>query len=265
MKIIKYKLMLWFVPLLVISLVISISERCYANDAPIRLIGGGAMPSSGFNQTIKMETEEITIRLEKKSYTVDATFHFLNTGETKEEMVGFPKRGFGYWGDFKGTRPFLRFETWVNGKKTQFSEEPESASVEGVLYLPDLINAIKENTSDSLFVKDFRWLVKRVLFPSRKKTVTRVRYEAEYQESSNCLSASYIYGTGNPWKDTIGRALFKVDTAAAPEKSISVRFPVKAKYLVQEKQVSENIREYQINNFDPEADDDVFIFVGLCP
>ncbi len=238
-----------------------------ANDALIHIVGGGATPTLGLSKNIRirMESEEVKIELNNKSYIVDATFHFLNKGETEEVLVGFPKRGLGYFDHFKATSPFVRFETWVNGKKVQFTEEPDSASVQGPFYLPDLIKAIKENKAESVFVKDFRWLVKRVQFPAHRKTTTRVLYEAEYQESANCLTASYIYGTGTSWADTIGSALFRIDSSRAPQKEIAVRFPAKRKYSVDEKQISPNIKEFQAKNIKPEPDDELHIFIGACP
>ena len=66
-----------------------------ADDAPIEITGGAASPIAFPHQSIRMDSEEATIRLHKKSYTVDAVFRFFNTGETLTEWVGFPKRSMG--------------------------------------------------------------------------------------------------------------------------------------------------------------------------
>ena len=260
----------WCVPLLVISLVILNPQKNFANDAPIHLIGGGATPRFRSSQTIRMEAEEVIIRLGQKTYRVDATFHFFNTGKTEERLVGFPKRGMGYWGEFKGTKPFIRFETWVNDVKTDFVEEPGSASISGHKYLPDLIATIKDNKDDSFFLKDDRWLVKHVKFDGQKRTTTRVLYEAEYQElyGGGCLAAYYIYGTGAYWKEAIGNAKFIVDDSDKPQdKSVLISFPAgsEKRYQAKKRQLSPTMTEYQVLNFEPDVEDQLFIFIGVCP
>lgn len=80
------------------------------NDGPIWLMGGGAAPKSS-HPSIRMDSEEVTIRLGQDTYTVDAVFHFFNTGATTTEWVGFPKRGIGYFGEFDGAKDFHLFET----------------------------------------------------------------------------------------------------------------------------------------------------------
>ena len=47
-----------------------------ADDAPIEITGGTASPIAFPHQSIRMDSEEATIRLHKKSYTVDAVFRF---------------------------------------------------------------------------------------------------------------------------------------------------------------------------------------------
>ena len=61
-----------------------------ANDVWPRLMGGTAAPESP-HPTIRMVSEEVTIRL-KKTFAVDGVLHSCNTGNTKTEWVGFPKR-----------------------------------------------------------------------------------------------------------------------------------------------------------------------------
>lgn len=151
-----------------------------ADMAPL-VVSGGAASTRSSHKTIRMESEEVTMRLERDTYTVTAVFHFSNSGETVREWVGFP-RGNESFGSIEGERPgFLQFHAWVNGQKVRFSEEGK------------------------------RWLAARVTFPGHAKTIIRVVYEADYYGGSY---AAYIVGTGSHWKDSIGRAGFTVEGSA---------------------------------------------------
>jgi hypothetical protein len=163
-----------------------------ANDAPILVMGGSASPK-GPHHSIRMESEEVTIRLLENSYTVDAVFRFFNDGETITEWVGFPKHGSGYDFFFR-TQDFIQFETWVNDQKVQFTEK-----LDPLHYLKLLLDNI--NIFSTHGVKDNRWMAKYVTFPGRAVTTSRVRYEAKYiWPPGKC--ALYIYGTGSLWKGT---------------------------------------------------------------
>lgn len=161
-----------------------------ADIAPLQ-VKGGAAAAKGPHETIRMDAEEVTIRLEKGSYTVDAVFHFSNTGETTSEWVGFPKGGEYFeaspeWQPDLVQNPdrlpdFIQFHAWVDGKVVTFSEEGR------------------------------RWLARHVTFPGHATTTIRVVYEANYYRGA---LATYIIGTGSYWKGSIGRAAFTVDGSA---------------------------------------------------
>jgi hypothetical protein len=140
------------------------------NDGPLGIVGGSVSPK-GPHQSIRMDSEMVTIQLLENSYIVDAVFHFFNNGETTTEWVGFPKR----WG---GTHyEFIKFETWVNDQETQFKEERGG--------LLGIWNSLKDTFLD--WDDDYRWMVKYVTFPGRSVTTTRVKYEAKYHISEdNC-------------------------------------------------------------------------------
>lgn len=260
----------WSLALSISLLAIFTAVPCYANDAPVHLVGGGAAPRYGPIQTIQMEAEEIIIKLGPKTYTVDATFHFFNSGKTTEELVGFPKRGMGYWSSFKGVKPFIKFDTWINSIKTDFKEEPDTSTIRGEVYLSDLVATVQANKTNSFFLTDYRWLVKHVTFESQKHTTTRVVYEAEYQElyEGRCLTAYYIYGTGAYWKGPIGKATFIVDEMNKPrDKSVFVRFPIDSdkSYKATIKKKSPTTTAYELSSFKPKDEDELSIFIGVCP
>jgi hypothetical protein len=260
----------WSLALSISLLAIFTALPCYADDAPLHLVGGGAAPLYSPITTIQMEAEEIIIKLGPKTYTVDATFHFFNSGKTTEEIVGFPKRGMGYGGDFKGVKPFIKFDTWINDIKTNFEEKPDKSTVKGDVYLSDLIATVQANKTNSFFLTDNRWLVKRVTFETRKHTTTRVVYEAEYREliDGGCLIAYYIYGTGAYWKGPIGKATFIIDEMNKPrDKSVFVRFPIDSdkRYKATIKKKSPTATAYELSPFKPKDEDELSIFIGVCP
>jgi hypothetical protein len=239
-----------------------------ANDAPVTLISGGATPVYGpiRNQEIRMMREVVQVTLSDKSYVVDGTFEFYNTGKTTDVEVGFPKRGFGYLdGRFSNASDFIRFETWVDDKKVAFSEKPDKSSIEGAYFLPELIKAIKSDHIESagLSAKDFRWMVKRVNFPANQKTTTRVLYEAPYQDSgSNCSLAYYIYGTGTYWSGKIGKFKFIVDGTRLPAEDgpyEAFSSELIKKYKITRTVIRKGLIKYEINTFKPSKDEEITV------
>ncbi len=213
----------YIVSLVFVIGVSSQSNVSFANDAPMNLQSGGAQALTG-PLTVSMGSEVVKIILGKTSYVVDATFNFSNSGETVTLNVGFPKNGAGWLDDrFSSTSEFIQFETWVDGKQVKVTEQPNTASIEGQYTLPELIKHVKRTKkTPELFMmaKDYRWMVKEnVLFPSKKITTTRVRYEAPYQSfGGQCKGGlTYIYGTGSDWNGNIGESKFIVDSTGIPK------------------------------------------------
>ena len=103
------------------------------NQTPLFVEGGGVSPKSE-HETVRMESEQVMIRLGRFTYTVDATFHLFNTGETVTEWVGFPKRRIKLIVDgLDGlAQPdFVRFDTWVDGQHVEVTElrDPHAADM----------------------------------------------------------------------------------------------------------------------------------------
>jgi hypothetical protein len=188
--------LLWLVLFLVFAL-LAWGGIAGADDAPILLMSGGASPRSR-HDSIRMDSENVTIGLQKNTYTVDAVFHFFNSGTTTTEWVGFPKRGRGYADMFHGTNDFIRFETWVNGEKAAFSEERSRSWGAGRLFR-------KLFAIFAIQITDDRWLVKHVAFPGHATTTTRVRYEARYNEFADSMVAYYITLLVHTGKTTLAK------------------------------------------------------------
>jgi hypothetical protein len=149
--------------------------------------------------------------------------------------VGFPKGSpYGARGNAPARLPdFIQFHAWVNGKKVQFQEE------------------------------DGRWLAAQVQFPDRRSTVIRVVYEANYYRGSH---ASYIIGTGGPWKDSIKRTAFTVDgSAIGGTKNFSASFfpPVYNRELSAKLRKLRSDKAIRIEVDDLEPESDVRLEVGV--
>jgi hypothetical protein len=145
----------------------------------VMLMGGAAAPKSA-HDTIRLESQEVTIRLKEWTYIVDATFHFFNSSESKEEWVGFPKRRFWSASDDMVGNDFVRFEVWVDGRKTKVSAEPDLTYRDRRFWW---------------FLQFNQWMVHHVTFTGHGLTTIRVTYEAAYNYGQGGRSAHYIYGT----------------------------------------------------------------------
>jgi len=186
-----------------------------ADIAPLQATGG-AVAAKSKHETIRMAAEEVTIRLEKDSYAVEAVFHMHNSGETTTMRVGFPKGDERIRPELGGFPEFTQFHAWVDGKKVGFSNENDC------------------------------WLAAQVTFPGNATTTVRILYEANYYRG---LLASYIVGTGSLWKDSIGKAAFIVDGTAiggSKEFSASLDAPNSRRLL------TEHALRIEANNYAPD-------------
>lgn len=214
-----------------------------ANDAPMLLIGGGASPA-GPHQSICMESEEVIIRLRKDGYTVDATFHFFNTGETETALVGFPIFNAGRWRGLTRVADEIRFSTWIDGRRVTPSEKPDFRDQDRRFR--------KKLTSES--ASSLQWLAKSVTFPGQARITTRVKYEITYDGTYVVNQAHYIYGTGSYWKGRIGLASFIIDTSEigkAEDLEVRFWFPDATSHLIRRTLISETLVKFEIKDFEP--------------
>jgi hypothetical protein len=206
MKSIQRLLMLF----LVVGSLSLASSSANADLGPLKVTGGA--PTVLYpHQHIRMDLMDVTIRLKKTSYRVDAVFHFFNTGDTMTEWVGFLQRG--------DTADFTRYGAWLEGRKIDVLEEPSwirrrlqsvGRSLPRHSWLRHQLNRLFK-----LFLKpsvrDF-WHMQQVAFPGNQRTTIRLSYEAHYDRGGR-PSASYEYGTGGYWKGDIGVAAITINGA----------------------------------------------------
>jgi hypothetical protein len=191
-----------------------------ANPAPWP-ISGGTVSSKGPHETIRMEAEEVTIRLGNSVYTVEGVYHMVNSGEATTEWVGFPKNL-----DKKHDmtdRNFVQFHAWADGKKISLAEEGR------------------------------QWLAGRIDFAAHATTIIRIMYEAAYPVSFVAFRewADYIVGTGSLWKGNIGKAIFTVDGSALGREK---NFDAELKIPQSRKLRSGQVIRFDATDFKPERD-----------
>ncbi|MEW6349383.1 MAG: hypothetical protein AB1646_10000 [Thermodesulfobacteriota bacterium] len=198
-----------------------------ANPAPEPLAGGTVAARSP-HKTIRMEAEEVTIRLGKGTYAVEGVYHMFNSGEATTEWVDFPKGREREMPDGWDYPNFIQFHAWVDGKKVPFTKDRRE------------------------------WLAGQVTFPGHATTIIRVVYEVNYPVVAVYGGdyAEYIVGTGSLWKDSIGKALFTVDGS---EIGGTEYFDAELKAPRSHKLRSEHVVRIEVSDFKPQRDATLFI------
>jgi hypothetical protein len=183
-------------------------------------LAGGCISPAALNDSIRLDSMQVTIRLKQRSYLVDAVFIVFNTSETTTERVGLPKHG-----KVRGfqrrslVHDFLRFDGWVDGRKTEFGEERD--------FLTDPSTPFPNLPQGTPPIEETRWLVTRVVFPALAQTTIRIRYEALYDIPPYSLvryEGYYYYGTARYWKGKIGKAAFIIDSTDIAGKNSAILF-----------------------------------------
>ncbi len=233
-----------------------------ANQTPLHVVGGGVTPTSQ-HETVRMDSEQVIIRLGQRSYTVDAVFHLFNTGETVTEWVGFPKRRVKLTGGWLQQPNFVRFDTWVDGRHVEVSELRDGrANVSLWENLVSLSYRLGQLIYRFPPLEPMRneWIEQRVTFPRHARTTIRTIYEAEYSYPVLPRGAFYIFGTGRYWKDGIGEATFVIDcTDVGGTGKVDVDFRVAPGPKI----ISENVITFDARRLKPAPDAQLYIYVHV--
>jgi hypothetical protein len=103
---------------------------------------------------------------------------------------------------------FLRFDAWVDGRKTDFEEELD--------FLTKSNTPFPEPNPRARIRTETRWMVQRVVFPENAPTTIRIRYEAPYDWPRNAdllfQFGKYHYGMSRHWAGKIAKVVFIVDS-----------------------------------------------------
>lgn len=235
-------------------------NRGMTNQTPLFVEGGAVSPKSE-HETVRMDSEQVIIRLGRFTYTVDATFHLFNTGETVTKWVGFPKRRVKLI-DGRLSPDFLRFDTWVDGRHAEVTElrDPHAADVG---FWERLMGPLRDRLRLSIYRYARRgyirneWMAQRVAFPRHARTTIHTIYEAEYPYRGH-RRAVYIFGTGRYWKGGIGEATFVIDcTGVGGTSKVDVDFPVAPRPKI----LSGNLITFDVRKLKPPPDAQLYIAV----
>ena len=208
---------------------------------------GGSISPSVQNDSIRLDSMQVTIRLKTYSYIVDSVFHMFNTGGSSRERVGMPKHyKFGF--ERPENRPpvhdFIRFDAWVDGRKAEFTEESD--------FLKEADTPFPKLPPRAIPTYETRWMVKEIAFPALALTTIRIRYEAWYETSGPTYSVprewgEYYCGTARYWKGEIGNAAFIIDGTDVPYSNKLILF----KSDPEPRAITDRIQRYEKGNFEP--------------
>jgi ankyrin repeat protein len=215
---------------------------------PLGILTGAPAPRLNL-QSIRMDSQEVTMRLRRSTFVVDAVFHFTNSGDTTTEWIGFPKRGNACRNGYLLEPAFVRFDTWVDGQKTQFSEEGRSgfkseAFGSEVWTLRGQFNAVPLNNYN-------RWIEKQVRFRGWARTTIRLSYEADYVAFGPpplVRCADYIVAAASRWEGAMRNFAFTVTTSEVGGTKNLARIDSNGLSLI-----TEDFVQYDAMNYQPEA------------
>jgi hypothetical protein len=149
-----------------------------ANFAPVTVTPEGV--SAMHHESIRMDVQDVTIRLRKSDYVVEAVFQLFNTGETITQWVGLHK----YCEDCSFMTPFYDFKVEVDGRPATFSTRNEL------------------------------WMLGQVTFPGGASTTIRIRYAARFNPRGPGRNEGF-YNLANSgyWKDKIKKVAVTLDSS----------------------------------------------------
>ncbi len=227
---------------LLILILIALATFSYANDTFFFMTGGQLYPSDAKNLEVEMQEEIITVTLEKGFYQITVDFYFYNHGKSVSMDVSFPFFCVGLGGDGE----IWDFETWTNGKSTSFKDLP-----------------IAKEWQNNTELKLEKAYVRNINFPSNQITETRISYKSKYGIAAPSFAiATYLYGTGETWKNSIGKITFRVVNNLLYDYPIQIykaEVPVADKFY----RKADNIFEAVFYDVEPEKFNETFrIFVG---
>jgi len=177
------------------------------------------------SKTIRMDAQEVTMRLGKESYTVDAFFRFFNTEETATQWVGFPVRGNVCIRNRLHAPAFIRLNCWMGDRKLALTESGDLIRDTRNLLYTLYYSRSRPAPCDETH---YRWLGTYVTFPGRSHATLHLSYEADYihgGEMPPVAKAIYILGTASRWTGSIGQFTLTVDRSRVKSKCSLRRVP----------------------------------------
>lgn len=168
-----------------------LGSRAYADDTSLGRTPEGVFPIN--EQDVVMESEEITVDMEKRS--VECSFVFHNTGADKNVLMGFPGKGDHDPGDNLTNQVNLeikKFKAYINGKELTVTHEKTD----------DGKNA--EYSHELGYSEYFTFTVP--FKADGKVTVKNTYLYSPTYDSMGSIFTGYVLKTGAMWKAAIGSA-----------------------------------------------------------
>lgn len=181
-----------FIPMaIILFFVLLCYTYVYADDGSLGRTPDGVFPIQ--ENDVIMESEEITIDLEKN--TVECIFVFHNTGKSKEVFMGFPgKLDESRGGEFSEAVDLElgNFKTFVEGKELPVTCE----------------KGIENHTDETLEALRYsEWFTFTVPFQADEKVTVHNTYNFRPSyDSMGYIYTGYVLQTGALWKGSIGSA-----------------------------------------------------------
>jgi hypothetical protein len=226
----------------------------YANDTFYYIAGGNLIPAEQNQTNVEMKEETINIELFDDHYTVTADFIFYNNGQDENLLVGFPYLLQTQQGGSTNASIY-DFKTWVNDKLIEHTNYP--------IEIPEKGNG--EIVINSAFTK-------KVFFPSKEITKTKVEYKAGYGSAAPSYRiASYYYGSGRAWYNSIGKMIINIKNKNSKydEWIYDIQMPQigygnYSSNIPVENYVNWNngYLQIQINTIEPNENDTIAIWIG---
>jgi len=221
-----------------VLILLFISSVVFSNDSRT-VLGSSVEVIDNENTNIVMQEEEINITLYNDYYEVDVTFCFYNEGISEDILLGFPVRTVIM--DYPSDKEWAKlhdFKTYING-----------------ILLPEY--TIKEESiKENFYITTTKWFLRKVTFPAKSHTISRITYKAPYNNFSFFYNAGYIYGTGRSWKGPIGKMTVNINHGdEILIDYLSFRKGDQVKFIWE----GNGKYKYVMENFKPEIDSRIFI------
>ncbi|MBS2033483.1 YARHG domain-containing protein [bacterium] len=162
------------------ALALGLASMALANDSP-SLSSGTFQPMNGEHPQIRMESEDIYLKVYLGSYDVDARFVFTNDGPAQDVTMGFPEWAHDYLRDKAN---FLNFRSSVDGVPV----------------------GVKRFVPAGQHRLDYRaWWLKTVHFSPYQTRMVTVRFSARLDstpDGDRFHSVGYAF-TGGAWKGKV--------------------------------------------------------------
>lgn len=202
----------------------------FANDANYHMSGGQLIPVEETNVEVSMIEEEINIVLHDGYFEVTVDFYFYNYGDDVNLEVGFPLFCYGY-----GKGKIYDFKCWTNDVETSYADYP-----------------LERNWQNNTQLE--KAYLRSIYFTSKEITKTRVQYKSTYGYSYSKI-ASYLYGTGSCWKNSIGKITVRVQNDSL------INYPEYFNYSTT--RVNDNTWESEFYDVEPEEyNKEFYIYVN---